>query len=785
MKSTVNPTMSTPAVLYAVMSMVVWALTGGLLFAANDTADSFLPAEALNLKLTAPIDTWDEAIPLGNGLMGGLLWGKDQTIRLSLDRGDIWDLRLQDEFKKEDFTWKTVQRLVAEKNQAELARRFETPFFAAWPTKLPGGRLELSLDPSQRAESFTLDLARAVGRVELGKGLQLETLFSAAVPVALMRIPGPAPKSWKLIAPTAVKKLNYPDAKAGGDGDTKWFVQETVTGFRYAVIASAHRDGECTLLAVTITTSDDGPDPVELGRKRLAKALESGYTNMLVPHEAWWRDFWHKSRVELPELNHLRQYYLAQYYYGAASRSGVPPMPLQGVWTADSGDMPPWKGEYANNLNTQMIYAAYQTAGRFEEGRCFLDFMWKLLPEFRAFAKNFYGTAGAAVPTAMALDGKPLGGWATVAVDPTNAAWIGYLFYQHWRYTMDEPFLRERAYPWCAEIGQSLLGLLKPDADGMLKLPLSSSPEIHENGLNAWLKPNSNFDHDCLAALFGALAEMADALGKKEEAVKWRAALAGLGPRAVDPQTNGLMLAAGENLVESHRHLSHTMSIHPFGLLTIDGSDRDRAIIAASCRHYDELGTGQWIGFSFSWMACLRARVGNAETAMKYLDIYEKAFILRNGFHANGDQTKLGYSSFTYRPFTLEGNFLASQAMHEMLLQSWNGVIRVFPAMPARWRQAAFDNLRAEGGYRVSARRENGATVWLKIVASRDGVVAIRDNFGGRTPAWSRPEIKKIGQDWQCPLKAGETVEARMPSESGIARSVTVGKSETQVENQP
>jgi alpha-L-fucosidase 2 len=356
-----------------------------------------------------------------------------------------------------------------------------------------------------------------------------------------------------------------------------------------------------------------------------------------------------------------------------------------------------------------------------------------------------------------------LGGYATVAVQPTDGAWIGYLFYQHWRYTMDEAFLRERAYPWCSEIGECLRSLLKPDAEGVLKLPLSSSPEIHEGSLNAWLKPNSNYDHDCMAALFGSLAEMADALQKGDEAAQWRAVAAGLGRRSVDPQTHGLMLAPGENLMESHRHLSHTMAIHPFGLLTMEGSELDRDTIAASCKRYDELGTANWCGFTFAWMACLRASIGDAEGAIRNLDIFEKAFILRNGFHANGDQVKGGYSSFTYRPFTLEGNLLAAQAVHEMLLQSWNGVIRPFPAVPSRWREAAFDDLRAEGGYRVSARRENGATVWLRVAATRDGVVKIRDAFGGRQPVWNRPGVEKIGQEWQCQLRTGEFLEARLP----------------------
>jgi alpha-L-fucosidase 2 len=745
--------------------------------AADTPATAFLPAESLNLKLAAPIDTWDEAIPLGNGLLGGLLWGRDDTIRLSLDRGDLWDLRVQDEFLKEDCTWKTMQQLVAAKNQAELARRFDAPYNAPWPTKLPGGRLELSLDPSQHVTSFTLDLTHAVGRAALGNGQQLETFFSAAAPVALMRIPGPAPKQWKLIAPGAgktghlgdqsqatVRALGYPEAKVGADGNTKWFVVEAAKGFRYAVVASAGRVGDATLLAVTITTSNDSQDAVALGRKRLAAALRSGFANLLAPHEAWWREFWRKSRVEVPDLNHLRQYYLVQYFYGAASRLGAPPMPLQGVWTADDGGLPPWKGDYHHDLNTQMTYVAYQTAGRFDEGRCFLDFLWNLLPEFRRFARKFYDAPGAAVPGVMSLDGKPLGGWAMYSLSPTNAGWLGYIFYQHWRYTRDEAFLRNRAYPWCAEIGQCLKSLLKPDVGGILRLPLSSSPEIHNNALEAWLKPNSNYDHACMAALFGGLAEMADALGKNEEAATWRATLAGLGTRAVDPQTHRLMLAAGENLAESHRHLSNVISIYPFGLLNIDGSDRDRAVITATCKRWDELGTQAWCGYSFSWMACLRARTGDAEAALHNLDIFQKAFILRNGFHANGDQLKAGYSSFTYRPFTLEGNFLASQAVHEMLLQSWGGVVRVFPAVSARWSRAAFDDLRAEGGYRVSARRENHVTMWLKVAASHEGPVKIRDNFSGRQPTWSRLGVEKIGDNWQVCLKAGEAIEARFPA---------------------
>ena len=202
------------------------------------------------------------------------------------------------------------------------------------------------------------------------------------------------------------------------------------------------------------------------------------------------------------------------------------------------------------------------------------------------------------------------------------------------------------------------------------------------------------------------------------------------------------------------------MSIHPFGLLNIDGTRRDREIIDATIAKYEKLGTRAWTGYSFSWMSCLRARVGRAEEALRYLDIFVHAFILRNGFHANGDQLGAGFSAFRYRPFTLEGNFLAARAVHEMLLQSWGGTIRIFPAVPWKWHRASFKRLRAEGGCLVSAKRENNAAVWFKVEATRDGTVRIRDDFGGRKPRWSRPGVRRSGRDFLVPLKAGESVEA-------------------------
>lgn len=765
------------------------------------------PEASLNPKLAAPITTWDEAVPLGNGLLGGLLWGEGNVLRLSLDRGDLWDLRTPPQIREPGFTYANLQKLVREKNQAEISRLTDAPYSHPTPTKIPAGRLEVILDPAQQIERFELNLATAEGRAWLTGGGKAAVFFSAAQPVALLRIPGPEPKEIRLrVSGTgsggtgpdshAVAALGYPPAQSGRNGTVQWFVQETAQSLKYCVCVASRRAAEETLLAVTVTSTADGPDPLQqkpgfsekagllvspaaddadplqLARQRVTAALDAGYDKSLAPHADWWSGFWAQSAVQFPDPAILRHYYLVRYFHGAASRRGAPPMPLQGVWTADAGSLPPWKGDYHNDLNTQMTYMAYQAAGHFDEGRSFLDFNWDLLPAYRRFAHDFFGTPGANVPGVMSLAGDPLTGWAQYSLSPTMGAWIGHLFYLHWRYTADDDFLRSRAYPWCRELGQSLRALLQADAQGRLKLPLSSSPEIHNNSLAAWLVPNSNYDLFCLKMFFLSLAEMADAAGDAAAAENSLQTATALGDWHVGP-SGVLLLDANEELRESHRHLSNLMGLYPFNLITVAGGERDRRIIRASLQQWDQLGTSAWCGYSFSWMAALRARVGDAEAALRHLDIYTKAFTLRNGFHANGDQTKSGYSNFTYRPFTLEGNFLAMAAVHEMLLQSWSPtpgrrdteVIRIFPAVPSRWSEASFDDLRAEGGHRVSAKRERGLTTWFRVVAGKDGVVRVRDNFGGRVPKWNRENVAKVADNFEVALDRGAVVEATLPGE--------------------
>lgn len=98
----------------------------------------------------------------------------------------------------------------------------------------------------------------------------------------------------------------------------------------------------------------------------------------------------------------------------------------------------------------------------------------------------------------------------------------------------------------------------------------------------------------------------------------------------------------------------------------------------------------------------MKARAFDGEGAAQALKTFAECFCLKNTFHANGDQTQSGKSRFTYRPFTLEGNFAFAAGIQEMLLQSHTGVIRIFPAIPKEWKDVSFESLRAMGAFPVS-----------------------------------------------------------------------------------
>jgi len=170
------------------------------------------------------------------------------------------------------------------------------------------------------------------------------------------------------------------------------------------------------------------------------------------------------------------------------------------------------------------------------------------------------------------------------------------------------------------------------------------------------------------------------------------------------------------------------MAFHPLGLLDFN-NEKDKQIIENSILRMEKNGSSQWCGYSFSWLANIYARMYRGEDAAKTLRIFASCFCSPNSFHLNGDQCKAGHSSFTYDPFTLEGNFAFASAIQEILLQSNNGIIQIFPAIPSDWKNISFKNLREEGAFLVSAKKESGILDSFTIIAPEGGIARIRLPF--------------------------------------------------------
>lgn len=731
-----------------------------------------------DLVFPRPAISWDEAIPLGNGLLGALVWEKEGNLRLSLDRADLWDLRPMPGLQGPQFRFAWVVEQWRKGNYRAVQERFDEPYEReAAPTRIPAGALEFPLRILGEVTEVRLYLTEALCEVRGSGGARLLTFVHATEPAGWFRLDGvagdvpfclvPPPYgspagggSVDSVSGQDLRRLGYPAGRVLEKPGTLSYEQEGWGGFRYRIHVRWQRQGRSIEGAWSISSAFPGGPRQRPAEEQTRLALDRGMASAWLTHAGWWRRFWSRSSLHLPDSVLERQWYREMYKFGAAARPGAPPVSLQAVWTADNGRIPPWKGDYHHDLNTQLSYWPAYRGNQPELAAGFTDWLWRCRPAFRRYTRRYFGTGGLNVPGVSTLAGEPMGGWIQYSFGPTVSAWLGQHFYLQWRYSGDREFLRRRAYPWVRDTARFLQELSVRSPGGLRRLPLSSSPEIHDNSAGAWFAQTTNFDLALIRFTLAAAAEMARELGKNGEARDWQRLLAEWPELASAPGT-GLLVAPGVPLPGSHRHFSHLMAIHPLGLLDVNRTPAERTLVMDSLENLEKLGPAQWCGYSWSWLGNLWARAGQGERAADALRIFATCFCLPNSFHANGDQSGTGKSSYTYRPFTLEGNFACAAGILEMLLQSQGGELRLFPAIPADWQDVSFAQLRAEGAVLVSATRQAGRVVEVTLVADRP------DRAGERTAS---PEDidggpEKSGRLSPPPERTGETmVRQRSPA---------------------
>jgi len=700
-----------------------------------------------DLAFTELPTSWDEGIPLGNGMLGALVWEKDGKLRFSLDRADLWDLRPMENLNTDKFKFSWVYDQWKNDTYENVQNQFDKPYDQLpAPTKIPAGALEFDLAGFGKVKSANLHVNQAICEVTWEDGKRMRTFVHASLPMGWFKFYGvnknfepalipplyqDAEKEKEAINSVTgqnLSRLGYSQGSIEKTGNSYTYTQEGWGGFSYQIHVSWEKDGPNLIGRWSISSSYPGWPELPNARNIVDENSNKSFYKTFRSHESWWQDYWLKSSIKLPDSLLEKQWYLEMYKFGSAARNDAPPISLQAVWTADNGKIPPWKGDFHHDLNTQLSYWPAYSGNHLDLEEGFINWLWLYREIFKNYTRDFYESAGLNVPGVTTLTGEPMGGWIQYSFGPTVSAWLGHHFYMHWRFTMDREFLEKKAYPWIREVATFFDEFSVTGENGKRKLPLSSSPEIFNNSRRAWFDEVTNYDLALIRWTYSKAAELALELGKDDEAGIWQTSLSQWPDFAVDP-VEGLMFSPGIPYFESHRHFSHLMAIHPLGLIDCSNGEHEKIITENTIKNLEEKGPALWTGYSYSWLGNLKARALDGEGAAEALRIFAKAFCLPNSFHVNGDQTKSGYSSMTYRPFTLEGNFAFASGINEMLIQSHAGIITIFPAIPGSWGNVEFSDLRTEGAFLVSARRENYNITEVAIRSEKGGLLKLDNPF--------------------------------------------------------
>ena len=683
-----------------------------------------------------PLPEWKNGLPVGNGTLGAQVWGKGPTLFLSLDRGDVWDLRYQ-ENHSETYTFKHLRELVKERKQAAIQKEIMadiSPTNEMTPRRMGSGRLRIKLPPTTVVEDAELDMRRAEVRWRLrvnGQAVHYRVLACVEPNVILVTLDGL--KEWapgvKLDAlgdlnPEVAVALGYAKAERGGDGELAWVRQPMGPSGAVTVAWTARREGDSWVLLLTIPRQDE-PDALGAARRELQEARARGTERLLQEHRDWWVRRWARSSVELPDPELERLWINGIYKLASSSYRGVPAN-LQGLWPPDSPIFN-WRGDYHFDNDLPQTYWPVYSSNQLDLAEPLNRWLFEqVVPESEKLTRRFFGVDGLWFGGALDVKGRLFGCgvscWSTTQYWLCSPAFVGQLVWWYYSFGQDREYLHTQAYPFLKKASRFYENVLEEGQDGKLHVPLSNSPEFYSNDLEAWTADPTS-DLMLVHQLLRYAIEAAAALGVDADKQQlWQSMRERLAPYAIGK--GGIKIQPDTDYWHSHRHPIHLFSVFPGEELNVEGSSKDLELIDRSLNEWVLRGTGEWMGWSFPYGSMIASRVRRGNHALQLLEAYKDAFIWPNGFHVNGDYKRTGRAYFD-EEFMMSAETSFTAAVNEMLLQGWGGRLRIFPAVPEKWQDASFQNLRAEGGYLVSAEIRRGEVISATVEAEKGGEVQV------------------------------------------------------------
>ncbi len=734
-----------------------------------DSAAAVDVVRPLLLWYETPAREWVEALPVGSGRLGAMVFGGVESERIALNESTLWGGGPYDPNSPEALAaLPEVRRLLFEGRYAEAHDLTNARMMARPLSQMPYqtvGDLLLDFRDIGSVERYRRELCldTAVARTTLGLGgatITREVFASPIDQVIVVRLS--STRQSDLFLDVTLKtpqegRITIEGAdtlvlrgKNRGDSGVPGALTFEV---RVHVIASGgslggrddsiavNRADAVTLLVAAATSyksyRDTTGNPGAVTARQIALAREKSYERLLADHVAEHQRLFHRVFIDLgtssaasrptdervrrarpaddPELAALYFQY-GRYLLIGSSRPGGQPANLQGLWNDSLS--PPWGGKYTININTEMNYWPAEPTNL---GECLepLVAMVKDLAETGAHtARVQYGARGWVVHhnTDLWRASAPIDG-ATWGMWPTGGAWLCVVLWDHYEYGRDRAYLAD-IYPLLIGAAEFFVDVLvvEPKHEWLVTCPSVSPENVHPGGTSLCAGPT--MDQQIIGDLFDRCIEASEILGVD---APFRQTLREVRARLA-PNQIGSAGQLQEWLEDwdmqapemDHRHVSHLYGLFPSSQITVERTPA----LAAAARKSLEIRGDEATGWGTAWRLNLWARLGEAERAHKIL-----LMLL-------GPERTYPNLFDSCPPFQIDGNFGGASGIAEMLMQSHSGVVRLLPALPKAWPSGSVRGLRARGALGVDIVWRAGR-LESAILRGREGA-HVRVRYDGR-----------------------------------------------------